>query len=226
MTADSPTPLATADQFNSGAFKDLAASLQPGDLDQIMIDATRACEDECGRRLAPFTITETQRLEAGDLEDGAGLVGLLPPAAQMGRDYANSLGIGAMARHCWLREYPVRYQDLWTGALVQFQVYWSFQLAPYVIPPTSVQYDVDTGHIQFTVGTFVPFGATGKATYSGGYSTIPAGLVRACKSMAASIIIKELDPNLGLAHDPELLRDEALQQLNAYMRDPMARKQR
>ena len=219
MPTDSPTPLATSNQFLAGAFADLAANLQPGELDGIMIEASRACEQVCGRRLLPFTITETCRLEAGDMDDFGGSEFPLPMQAQMGLDYSRALGITAMVRHTWVREYPPTLQDLWTGSVQSLNVYWPYQSAPYLIGGQALQYDVDTGHIRFLVGTFVPFGSVGYTTYSGGYSTVPADLARACKAMAASIIIKELDPNLGTAHDPDLLRDEAVEFLDGYMRD-------
>lgn len=219
-TPDAPTPLASEDDFNSSALADLAVNLQPGELAQVMIDATRACEDACGRRLAPFTITETQRLDAGDLDDYGGTSIPLPMAAQMGLDYANALNVGQMVRHCWLREYPPRYQDLWAGSVGEVLIYWPYQSAPYNVPPNTVLYDVDTGHIRFLVGTFVPFGSTGSITYSGGYSTVPGSLARASKSMAGSIIIKELDPTAGnTGHDPGQLRDEAIELLDPYMRN-------
>ena len=219
MPTDSPTPLATSAQFLTSAFADLAVSLQSGELDQIMIEASRACEAAAGRRFMAFTITETSRLEGGDLEDFGSSDFPLPMQAQMGLDYSRALGIHQMVRHAWVREYPPTLQEMWTGAVSQVQVYWPYQSAPYTIGPSQIQYDIDTGHLRFLIGTFIPFGSTGYITYSGGYSTIPADLVRACKAMAASIIIKELDPDVGSAHDPDLLRDEAIEFLDGYMRD-------
>lgn len=218
-SSDNPAPLATSAQFLTSAFADLATNLQDGELDLIMVEASRACEQVCQRRLMPFTITETCRLEAGDMDDFGSAEFPLPMQAQMGLDYSRALGIGAMVRHTWVREYPPNYQEFWAGAVASLNVYWPYQSSPYLIGGNALQYDVDTGHIRFLVGTFVPFGSIGYITYSGGYTTIPADLGRACKAMAASIIIKELDPNLGTAHDPDLLRDEAVEFLDGYMRD-------
>ena len=76
----------------------------------------------------------------------------------------------------------------------------------------------DTGHVFFQLGVFLPVGTTIQVTYGGGYQTIPADLVRACKYMAASIAVTELDPLAGHGHDPDLLRFKAEETLAEYMR--------
>ena len=68
MAADTPTPLATSAQMKEGAFADLVRSFDDPALDQLMVEATRACETECSRRLAPFTMTESHRAEGIDPE--------------------------------------------------------------------------------------------------------------------------------------------------------------
>lgn len=201
------------------AFADLAMNLPAGELDQVMLDATRACEDAADRRLAPFTIVETKRLDGGDMDDFGSAAVPLPMNAQMGLDYSNALQVGQMVRHCWVDQYPPRYQELWTGAVSQVNVFWPYQSTPYALSGQSVLYEPDTGHIRFLIGSFVPFGSSGQIFYSGGYTTVPASLRRACLSMAASIIIKELDPSVGGAHDPDLLRDEAIEFLIGFTRD-------
>lgn len=215
------TPLATSAQFNLTPFQDLAKNLQAGELDNTMLRATRACESQCRRRLAPFTgLVETLRLVDGDVEDPIAVAIPLPGQAQINIDYSRALGYSSLMRHAWVREFPPLYQDLWTGSVSSVDIFWSYQSTAYTVPTTSLQYEADTGHIRFALGTFVPPGSTGKITYSGGYSTIPDDLVHACITMAASIIIKELDPRANASqHDPDLLRDEAVEFLDPYMRD-------
>lgn len=226
MTDDNPTPLATTNQFNLSAYQDLARDLQPGELEAVLTDATRACEDVCVRRLAPFAKLETQRIDAGDLEESGDMSFPLPMQAQMGMDYSRALGIGAMGRHLWLSEYPPTYPDLWAqpenpavGLITSIQVYWPYQSSPYLLGAGQWQHDVDTGHVRFLLGTFVPLGSVAYVSYTGGYATVPGSLKRAAITMAASMIIKELDPANGSQHDPDLLRDEAIELLDPYMRD-------
>lgn len=82
-----------------------------------------------------------------------------------------------------------------------------------------IQFEPDTGHVRFQLGTFVPPGTTIRVTYNGGYATVPADLVQACKTMAASIAVRELNPMQHGGHDPDLLRMDAEVMLDPYMRD-------
>lgn len=222
MPTDSPTPLATSAQFMTSAFSDLAANLQPGELDGVMIEATRACETAADRRFAPFTITETQRAEGIDPDEYGDTSSNVPMdlPGTVGRSYASALGAGSLVRHMWLNECAPRFQDLWgpytINSMTLVRSYGGSQL---VVPTSLIGPEPDSGHVWFQIGTFLPVGSLIRVTYSGGYATTPADLVRACKAMAASIIIKELEPNLGTAHDPDLLRDEAIEFLDGYMRD-------
>lgn len=221
MPADDATPLATADQFMSGAFADLAQNLQAGELDDIMIEATRACESIVDKRLAPFTITESQRAEGIDPDEYGSDSSSIPMdlPGTVGRSYAASLGAADLVRHAWLREYAIRYQELWTpytlNAVTLVRSYGGSQI---VVPGSIIGPEPDSGHVWFQIGTFLPVGSLLRFTYSGGYSTVPSDLVRACKSMAASIIIKELDPAMNtIGLDPDLLRAEAMDFLGPYM---------
>ena len=213
------TPLATSAQLNATAYKDIAAHLQSGDLDQKMLAATRACESACKRRLAPFTgLIETHRLVDTDVEDGAAVAMPMPAQAQMNTDYARALGYSQLVRHTWVNEYPPQFPDLWSGSITACNLFWSYQTTPYAIPVSALQYEPDTGHIRFVLGTFTPPGSTAQLTYSGGYATIPDDLNLACIVMAASMILKSLDPGAhSMAHDPDILRDEAIEMLDGYM---------
>lgn len=222
MAADNATPLASSADFQASAFADLATNLQPGELDQVMVEATRACEGVIGgRRLAPFTITETIRAEGIDPDeygDSAGNVPMDLPGTT-GRSYAASLNAGQLVRHMWLANYAYRYPEFWTPYTVsQLTLVRSYGGTQGVVPASLEGPEPDSGHVWFQIGTFLPVGSLIRVTYSGGYSTVPADLVRACKAMAASIIIKELDPQVAASsgHDPDLLREEAVEFLAPY----------
>lgn len=218
---DAPVPLASATQFMSSAFADLATNLAAGELTNIMVEATRACEGACsGRRLAPFTTTETHRAEGIDPDEYGDTASNMPLdlAGTLGRSYANALGVADQVRHLWLTHRAWAYPEYWGPYTVTgLTIFRSIGGSQLVTVSTVQGPDPDTGHVWFPLGTFLPAGSIIQVTYTGGYGTIPADLGRACKAMAASIIIKELDPNMGSAHDPDLLRDEAIEFLAPYM---------
>jgi hypothetical protein len=73
--------------------------------------------------------------------------------------------------------------------------------------------------VLFNLGLFIPIGSWIKVTYSGGYTTVPADLVRACKWMAAAIICREIDPmGSSHGHSPAELESLAVGWLSAYQR--------
>lgn len=219
MADDTVTPLVSVAGFQGSAFNDLATNLQAGELAQVLTEATRACESVVGRRLAPFTITETHRAEGVDPDEYGDNSTSLPLdlPGTVGRSYASALGAGSLVRHVWLNNYAGRYPEFWTPYVVNsLTIVRSYGGSQSVVPTNMQGPEPDSGHLWFQIGTFLPIGSLIRVNYSGGYSTVPADLVRACKAMAASIIIKELDPNLGTQHDPDLLRDEAIEFLSAY----------
>lgn len=222
MAKDSVTPLASSADFLATAYADLATNLQAGELDEIMIEATRACESAVGKRLAPFTITETHRAEGVDPDEyGNGLASIpLDLPGTVGRSYANALGAGSLVRHLWLNSYALRYPEFWTPYTVNsVELVRSYGGTQEVVVSTLLGPEPDSGHVWFQIGTFLPIGSLVRVNYSGGYTTVPGDLFRSAKAMAASIIIKELDPAIGTQHDPDLLRDEAIEFLGPYMTD-------
>lgn len=215
---DSGTPLCTWAQFTSGAFQDLARNYTDSAAQNaILLEATRGCETICDRRLAPFTgLLETQRANALDVEDALDAYVPLDPTSQLGFSRAQSLGSTLLVRHFWLREAPPRYPDMWTGAISSLTVRRSFS-GTQVVDQSGIQFEPDTGHVRFALGTFIPPGTTILCTYSGGYSTVPADLVRAAKLMTAALIVRELAPT-SQSRDPDLLHTEAVAALTGYTR--------
>ncbi|RLU81127.1 hypothetical protein CTZ27_33350 [Streptomyces griseocarneus] len=206
-------------QFTSGPFANLVSGYSAQAQSDLMLQATRACESACDRRLAPFTgVVETQRADAMDIEDAMDAYVPLDPTSQLSFSRAQSLGSTLLTRHFWVREHPPRYPELWTGSIAAIALYRSYSGAQTVTTNT-IQYEPDSGHVRFQLGTFVPPGTTIQVTYSGGYATVPADLVQACQYMAASMAVRQLDPVDGRSgHDPDVLRTDALAMLASYTR--------
>ncbi|MEV5944415.1 hypothetical protein [Streptomyces sp. NPDC051994] len=219
MPVDSPTPLASVASFTEGPFANLVSGFTIPAQTNLMLQATRACESACDRRLAPFTnIVETQRASSLDVEDTLDAYVPLDATSQLGFSRAQSLGSSLLVRHCWVREHPPRYPELWTGSIASISLFRSFS-GQQAVAMSTLQYEADTGHVRFQLGTFVPPGTTIQVIYSGGYSAVPADLVQACQYMAASMAVKQLDPVDGRSgHDPDALRSDALEMLAPYTR--------
>jgi hypothetical protein len=208
--ADSATPLCTWGQFISGAFADLArAYTDPNGQAALLVEATRLCEAAADRRLAPFSKSETHRLQGIDPDeytDGGNLP--LDLAGTVGRSYAMALGASTLVRHCWLDEFAPHHPEMWTYSNVSVTIVRSYGGSQNLSSAQYVGPEVDSGHVWFNLGQFIPIGSLGRVTYSGGYSTVPADLVRACKLMTAALIVRELNPS-STQRDPDLLQDEA-----------------
>lgn len=220
VLVDSVAPLCSSEQFTQGPFAGLVAGLGASLVSQKLVEATRLCEDVCDRRLAPFTnITETQRADMLDVEDALDAYVPLDPTSQLGFSRAMSLGSTLLVRHFWVRERPPRYPEMWGGSISSIYLLRSFS-GVQVVDAGQVQYEPDTGHVRFQLGTFVPPGTTIRYVYSGGYTlVVPASLVSACESMTAWLIVRQLDPQ-STEHDPAQLRADALLALEGYMRNP------
>ena len=221
MAADSPVPLATVSQLSSGPFADLIRSFSPQAQQDLMIEATRECEGVHGRRLAPFTqLPESHRAEGIDPDEYADSANLpMDLQGTIGRSYAMALGASSLVRHCWLNEYAPRHAEYWKYSNLNITLIRSYGGTQTVSAAQLLTTSTDTGHVFFQLGLFLPVGSTLQISYDGGYQTIPADLVRACKYMAASIAVTELDPMLqSHGHDPDLLRGRAVDILDAFMR--------
>jgi hypothetical protein len=218
--ADNPTPLCTAAQFSEGPFGDLAAFYSPQALSDILIEATRICESETSRRLAPFTVTETHRASAIDPDEYSDSANIpMDIQSTLGASYARAIGASALVRHVWVDECAVRYPDLWAYSNVSVTIVRSYggtqqlNVGQILNGP-----EPDTGHIWFQLGLFMPVGSRIQVTYSGGYTiAVPADLVRANKFMAAYLIVRELNPDAS-DHDPEQLHVDGLMRLAPYVR--------
>lgn len=215
---DSVTPLATIQDFEEGPYADLVVNYTAVAKTNLMLRATRMCETLCDRRLAPFTgLVETQRAQSLDVEDALDAYVPLDPTSQLGFSRAMSLGSTLLIRHFWVRNNPPQYQDMWTGSISAINLFRSFS-GQQAVAPSTIQFEPDTGHVRFQLGTFVPPGTTIQVIYSGGYTTVPADLVEGCKTMAAWLVVRELDPT-QTGHDPDLLHSNAEMMLDGYMRD-------
>ena len=218
--ADAPALLCNYATFIEGAFGDLVSGFSQTAVTDILAEATRQCEDQTGRRLAPFTVTETHRASAVDPDEYVGST-MLPMDIRsvMGYSYAQALGAGSLVRHVWLDEKPVRYQDLWAYSNVSVTIIRSYGGTQNLIQSQILDGPDDTGHVWFMLGMFIPQGSRIRVTYSGGYTVAtPASLVRACKFMAAAVAIDELNPE-DSEHDPDRLHNIALRWLAPFAAD-------
>lgn len=222
MAADSTTPLCTWAQFMQGAFADLARNYTDTALQtELLLEATRLCEAAAdGRRLAPFTgLVETHRLGGIDPDEYTDAANLpLDLQGTLGRSYAYALGASTLVRHCWLNEFAPHYPELWSYSDISLTVVRSYGGSESLSTSQYVGPELDSGHIWFNLGLFVPVGSLGRVTYSGGYQTIPADLVRAGKNMVAAIIVRELQPT-SQSRDPDLLTNEAEKICARYARE-------
>jgi hypothetical protein len=220
LDADQPTPLCSYAQFTEGPFGDLVSGFPQSAVMDCLVEATRQCEDATGRRLAPFTITETMRASGIDPDESAGTQNI-PMSIQgtIGMSYASALDTTNLVRHAWLAEYPPRYQDLWVYSDVTVTVVRSYGGTQSLSPGQILDGPDDTGHVWFQLGQFIPVGSRTRSTYSGGYVVAtPATLLRACKFIGASIAIDELHPE-NSEHDPDRLFALGLKWLKPFMRD-------
>jgi hypothetical protein len=207
--ADAVVPLCSVAQFSEGAYADLAAGYDAGPLNDILIESTRLCEEVAGRRLAPFTVTETLRASGIDPDEYAESASIpMDIQGTLGMSYASALGGMSLVRHFWLHEYPPRYPEMWAYSNVSVTLVRSYGGTQVLQPGQILEGPDDTGHVQVTLGTFLPVGTRIQAAYSGGYQAVPASLVRAGKFMAAYLIVRELNPE-DTSHDPDLLREDA-----------------
>lgn len=220
MPLDQPTPLCTPGQLGSGAFADLIRAYAGGSINDILYEASRACETEITRRLMPFTITESHRADGVDPDEYTDAANLpMDLQGALGRSYASSLGTSTLVRHCWLNEYAPQYQEMWTYSNVGISIVRSYGGGQTLTGSNFTGPDPDTGHLMFNLGQFIPIGSWIYVTYSGGYTTVPADLVRACKWMAAAIVCREIDPmGASHGHSPAELESLAVSWLGPYAR--------
>ena len=212
MAADAPVPPASAADMQEGQFADLVRDYSANALDQLMIDATRVCEGIAGRRLAPFTgVPETHRATGIDPDEYTDSTNLpMDILGSLGRSYANALGAGDQVRHVWLNEFAPRYPEMWTYSNLQVTILRSYGGTQVVNTASLIGAENDSGHIWFTLGTFLPLGSLIRIQYDGGYSTVPADLSRASKLKAAVLVLGEIDPGGNhFGHDPGALDEQA-----------------
>jgi hypothetical protein len=218
VDADTPVPLCTSANFMSSAFADLAAGYTEPALDDLMSESTRACEAAAGgRRLAPFTLTETTRADGVDPDEyPAGASMPMPIQGTIGWSESLALGGNDLVRHCWLTQRPARYPELWAYSNVTVTVIRSYAGTETFTASQILDGPDNLGHVWFQIGSLVPIGSRVRVTYSGGYAVaIPADLVRASRLMAAWMICSELNPE-SVNRNPDWLYGSACKILEKY----------
>ncbi|MFE2969915.1 hypothetical protein ACFXKC_40860 [Streptomyces sp. NPDC059340] len=223
MAADSPVPLASSADMQTGQFADLVRDYSINALDQLMIESTRQCEGIAGRRLAPFTgVPESHRATGIDPDELSGGTDM-PMSLQgtVGASYTSALGASGsdLVRHCWLNEFAPRYPEMWTYANLSVTIFQSYGGSQSLAPAQLIGAEPDSGHVWFQLGTFLPPGSLIRMVYDGGYTTVPADLGRASKLQAAVLALGEIDPaGTQFGHDPGALRKQVEDILCNYQR--------
>lgn len=193
---DRVTPLADATDMDQSGLRDLIRALDVDELDDLMVKATRACEAACGgRRLAPFTVTETHRAEGVDPSEFGAYASPGDFAATISASYSRMTGAGGtQVRKVWLDQFAPLFPDMWSyGDDLTIRVYrteGSMESLPrsVIIGEGPVP---DSGELWFRPGLLVPVGSRVQVTYSGKYDPVPRDLVEACCFMAAASLIDE-----------------------------------
>lgn len=220
---DTVVPLCDETTLKEGAFSDLFSGFSDAAISDMLKESTRQIEDQTARRLAPFTMTETQRAFGIDPDEYAATSNI-PVSLQstLGMSEASSLSVTNLVRHHWLREYPPRYQEMWSYSSISVTVYRSYGGNQPITTGQIILGPDDLGHIWFQLGQFIPVASYLQVQYSGGYTVAtPGSLTRACKFMTASIALDELNPEArnDTGHDPDRLYSLALRWLVPFARE-------
>jgi hypothetical protein len=108
---------------------------------------------------------------------------------------------------------------MWTYANLQVTILRSYGGSQVMNATSLIGAEADSGHVWFTLGTFLPVGSLIRVNYDGGYTTVPADLGRACKLQAASLVLGEIDPaGTQFSHDRGALAEQAEKILCNYQR--------
>jgi hypothetical protein len=220
MALDRPQLLATFEQMSEGPLGNLVTGYDSTAAQtDLMAEATRSCEAIADRRLVPFVgLVESHRLEGIDPDEYPAGSGLPITLETMGRGSLGTvLGVGDnLVRHVWLDQHAPRYADLWAYSNVVLTLTDTAGAVQTLSGAQLLAPEPDSGHLWLPVGTWAPIGSWASVTYSGGYQTFPADLVRACKYEAASIAVNDLDP---LNRQADALHERACALLKPYCRE-------
>lgn len=226
MPTDPGQLLCTYAQFDTGPLADLISddAWTEDIVTEYLLEGTRMCEDACGRRFVPFTVTETHRAEGIDPDEGGGDANV-PMSIQstLGFSYANAIGGQDLVRHCWLDERAPRYLEMWAYTNVSVSIIRSYG-GTQDVPAGQILNgpEPDTGHLWFQLGLYLPVGSRIQVTYTGGYQlAIPASLTRAARFMTASNIVRDLNPG-STDHNPDQLYANAMRVLAPWGADTAA----
>ena len=190
-------PMAGAADMTSGMFASLVQDIDPAQLPQLMIRASRSVEAMCGRRFVPFATLESHRAEGVDPDEYGGNYDIpLDLYGSLGRSRQRSMPGSQMARHLWLEQYAPRLAEYWTYSISSIEIIRTYGDSQ-IVPANQVEGpEPDSGHIRLGIGMWVPVGSTIRVSYSGGYSPIPDDLVEATRMRAAKLAIVEAQPQV------------------------------
>lgn len=186
---------------------------------RLMAQATRSIENQCERRLAPFTgVTESQRAIGVDQGVLAGSDMPLDLTGALGRSQALAFSSTNMVRDIWLREYAPVLPDMWAYTVTQIQLVRAYGDTELVTPSSVEGPEPDSGHIRFRLGTFIPEATTVRVTYDGGYQQTPEDLQLACIYRAFKFAVVGSEPETRKDMSTAELDAEVLTLISPYIR--------
>lgn len=222
MPTLAPGTLMSTTDLSGGAVASITSFYDPAYLQTMISRASRAVESKCGRRLAPFTVTESHMASGVDI-NGVGSAGDALPmslAGSLGLDRARAYGAtSGSVRDVWLEQWAPRYPELWTYSNMSVTLQRALDDVQQIASPLINLPAVDTGHLRLRLGTYCPPGTIINVTYSGGYTVaIPDDLVEACRLQLIKMLILENEPQNRPGLDTADLDGEILGYLAEYMR--------
>ncbi len=220
MTAPLYTPIATPTDMNSGALSFMLRGVSAAYQQSVMVRASRSVEARCGRRFAPFTVTESSTAEGVSPFAAGGDTGVpMSMAGSVGLSRARSLGVSSLVQDFWVSECAPLWPDLWAYSNLSVQLRHTWGDTQPLTGAHLIGPETDTGHVRLPIGTFCPVGTTIVATYSGGYILgMPDDLVQAVKLQAAKSLIVEIEPENRPGMDTGDLEAEIIDLLAPYAR--------
>lgn len=216
-----PVPFASfSDAIGFGSGQRMLRDIKdPAVQDRLMMAASKSIENQCQRRLMPFTgLVESVRAQDVDQD----ILG----AADMPMDMAGALGYSqavafasvSMVRDIMLEQWAPVQQDNWAYNVDQIKLIRAFGDTQFVNVSQIEGPYPDTGRFRFHLGIFCPVGTTVQITYDGGYQETPDDLWQACIYRAFKFAVVGAEPEKREALSTAELDAEVLTLIAPYIR--------
>lgn len=220
------TPLAQVTDLTNTPLAGIVRAFSADEKQNLLMRASRANESYCDRRLSLFTnIKETHQAEDIEPDENVDLGVVMPLDQQgnIGMSYARALDAGQQIRYLRLREFPPRWEDLWSGtstSVTSITIYRTPAGSQTILGGANQPFVFfpDTGVVRFNVGVFCPPGSTIVTVYSGGYNPSPEDLVQATIWKATEMALLDMAPAQRPNLDISEIRAAIASLLSPYLR--------